>query len=466
MKIEGIFLKLIVFFMLFTACSEEKEISVPTEPVSISFAISSGSSQTKAATEAATEDELYVSRFYLGIYDAKSDELITEFLCPNVAEANAAELEVTDSNNGKNLYTIKNLSVPIGTKVKLLAIANYPEDIDLKQSYSNLANSITKKSSLATFNFDPKTLIKTGTVVHTFTVDNRTCKIDLYQLAAKIHVKLTMEESAPSDPAYSIRTSGGDDVLAMINNIIAKNNGSINEDDFKGTSLQDKIAICSGSSHGFDIKGVTEHKGGGKWMVVKCDSIKTRTVDSWRLEKHKLTVNNIAISSPVILDDKSNSRAETANLMPAKTDYSSIFKGNIIELTFYTYQKESDDLMMVMTGDLQKIKQESSCKKADGIIHAKWNASNGWGQGNVFEAGADQINFPFEWSDWTSGSFEAIPGADNRINGLTYEIPIKKAGGILMGNYYDVKGTVKQSINSLTIDVKAWSVDDVPVHFN
>ena len=33
-------------------------------------------------------------------------------------------------------------------------------------------------------------------------------------------------------------------------------------------------------------------------------------------------------------------------------------------------------------------------------------------------------------------------------------------------NYYNVTGTVKQAINSLSIDVKSWSEDDVPVHFN
>lgn len=216
MKINGISLKLIASIMLFTACSEEKEISVPTEPVAISFTISSGANQTKADTEAATADELFVSRFYLGIYNNDTDELITEYLCPDITGANTAQLEVANSDNGNNLYTIKNLSVPIGTKVKLLAIANYPDGLNLNQTYSKLSNSIIKDASLATFNFDPKTLVKTGTAVNTFTVDSRTCKINLYQLAAKVYVKLTMEESAPSDPVYSIRTSEGDDVLALI----------------------------------------------------------------------------------------------------------------------------------------------------------------------------------------------------------------------------------------------------------
>lgn len=466
MKINGISLKLIASIMLFTACSEEKEISVPTEPVAISFTISSGANQTKADTEAATADELFVSRFYLGIYNNDTDELITEYLCPDITGANTAQLEVANSDNGNNLYTIKNLSVPIGTKVKLLAIANYPNGLDLNQTYSKLSKSIIKDASLATFNFDPKTLVKTGTAVKTFTVDSRTCKINLYQLAAKVHVKLTMEESAPSDPVYSIRTSEGDDVLALINKVIEKNTGSVTEDNFKGTSLDGKIAFCkNGSSHGFDIKELTNHQGGEKWMVVECDSVKTRTVDSWRLENQSLIVHNIAISSPVVIGDNSEG-TDKHNLTIEENALSAVFKGNIIELTFYTYQKKTDDLMMVMGGDLQKIKQESLCKKAGGIIHGKWNTTGGWGQGNAFEAGADKIGFPSEWSDWTSGSFEVIQGTDNRINGLTYEIPIRKEGGLLKGNYYDVKGTVKQSIHSLTIDVKGWSVDEVPVHFN
>lgn len=200
-------------------------------------------------------------------------------------------------------------------------------------------------------------------------------------------------------------------------------------------------------------------------MVVKCDSVKTRTVESWRLDNHSLAINNIAISSPLVLEGD-NSAAETGNLLPQATDMGDIFKGNIIELTFYTYQKNANELIIVMRGDLQKIKQISSCKKAGGIIHGKWNTSSGWGQGNAFEADADQINFPTDWSDWVPGAFNAVPGTENRINGLTYEIPIQTATGILRGNYYDVTGTVKQAINSLSIDVKSWSEDDVPVHFN
>ena len=186
-------------------------------------------------------------------------------------------------------------------KVRLLAIANYPETLNLNQSYSLLANTVVKDASLATLNFDPKSLIKVGTAVHTFTVEDRTEKIDLAQLAAKIHIKLTMEESAPSDPVYNIQTSGGDDVLALINKIIGQNNGSVKEEDFNGSSLEGKIEICkNGTSHGFGVSNVTDHQGGEKWMVVKCDSVKTRTVESWRLENHSLVINNIAISSPLV----------------------------------------------------------------------------------------------------------------------------------------------------------------------
>ncbi|RHR60693.1 hypothetical protein [Parabacteroides sp. AF17-28] len=466
MRIEGIFLMLIVSLATFIGCCDEKEISAPTGPVSISFAISSASEQTKSGdVEAATEDELFVSRFYLGVYNAETGVLITNYICSDVSRADQ-NLEITSPGNSSNLYTVKNLSVPMNEKVRLLAIANYPETLNLNQSYSLLANTVVKDASLATLNFDPKSLIKVGTAVHTFTVEDRTEKIDLAQLAAKIHIKLTMEESAPSDPVYNIQTSGGDDVLALINKIIGQNNGSVKEEDFNGSSLEGKIEICkNGTSHGFGVSNVTDHQGGEKWMVVKCDSVKTRTVESWRLENHSLVINNIAISSPLVLEG-GNSAAETGNLLPQATDMIDIFKGNIIELTFYTYQKNTNELIMVMRGDLQKIEQVSSCKKVNGIIHGKWNTSSGWGQGDAFEAGADQINFPTDWSDWVPGTFSAVPGTENRINGLTYEIPIQTATGILRGNYYNVTGTVKQAINSLSIDVKSWSEDDVPVHFN
>ena len=88
-------------------------------------------------------------------------------------------------------------------------------------------------------------------------------------------------------------------------------------------------------------------------MVVKCDSVKTRTVESWRLENHSLVINNIAISSPLVLEG-GNSAAETGNLLPQATDMIDIFKGNIIELTFYTYQKNTNELIMVMRGICRK----------------------------------------------------------------------------------------------------------------
>lgn len=342
MKIEKILTGLAVTVMMLTACSKEEGLSVPTAPASLSFSLSMGETKADPQTVPATTDELYVSRFYVGIYDG--DTQVESFLCEDATTDGGEGWTVTERNNNKNLYTITNLVAPVNKELNILVIANYPDQFDFTKEYSDLKGSVTTDANLATTTFDPKTLIKVGKLErYKFTESNATAKVNLKQLAAKVHVKLTMDESDPSDPVYDINTASGDDVVDLINQIADKQtSANLKEDMFDGTSLEGKIGICSGKTQhgtnlqfpeGFDQSMLQNHQGGEKWLVVLCDSVMTRTVSTWTLIPSTFEVNKVAVAS--YISSPATGSEATGNITYPKTE--GVISDNIIELTFYTY---------------------------------------------------------------------------------------------------------------------------------
>lgn len=469
---EKILMGFVVAFMMLTACSNEEAISVPMGTASLSFSLAMG--ETKAdnqQTVGATTDELYVSRFYVGIYDG--DTRVYEFECDDATTDGGEGWTVTDRDNNQNLYTIKNLIVPVNKNLNILVIANYPDDINLSQGYSDLKKSVTTNVALATTTFDPKTLVKVGKLEgYQFSVDNTTAKVDLRQLAAKVHVKLTMDESASSAPVYDI-TAGGEDVVDLINKTVESNTGSIKEDDFKGTPLEGKIRICKGNTHGgglqfpegFDKSKLNHGGDNGKWLVVLCDSVMKRTVSTWTLIPTTFQVNKVAVAS-CIANSATGSEA-TGNIIYNNTE--DVITENVIEFTFYTYPKikESSDLTLTLSGKLRKINKVSEAKKAGGVIHGQWCNANGeeapgWGNGSMIKASDDQQYFPSDWSKWvTVGSTLTNEYIDN----VSYNIPVNETTSLESGVYYDVTGRLKQSVLELNVNALKWVPQEVNVSY-
>ncbi len=473
MKMEKILTGFVVALMMLTACSDEEAISVPTGPASLSFSLSMGETKSDdQQTVGATEDELYVSRFYVGIYDG--DTRVDEFTCKDATTNGGEGWTVANRTNNQNLYTISNLVVPVNKDLNILVIANYPDDIDLSAGYSTLKADVTTNANLATTTFDAETLIKVGKLEgYQFSATETTAKVDLRQLAAKVHVKLTMDESDPSDPVYDISTEGGDNVVALINETMKDKTGTIKVEYFNGTSLEGKIGICSGKTHG--DKGLLKFPEGfdksklnidhdGKWLVVLCDSVKTRTVSTWTLVPSTFQVNNVAIASSIA--NPATGSEERANITyPNKED---VIKQNIIELTFYTYpKKQNSDLTLNLVGKLQKINKVSESKKAGGVIHGQWCDANGteaqgWGNGSMIKAPDGQQFFPSEWSEWVATGSTSL---NEYIDPVAYEIPVNKTTALESGVYYDVTGKLKQSILELNVNALKWVPQNVEVSY-
>lgn len=470
MKIEKILTGFAVALMMLTACSNEEAISVPTGPASLSFSLSMGETKADQQTVPATEYELYVSRFYVGIYDG--DTKVEEFLCEDATADGGEGWTVTERNNSKNLYTITNLVAPVNKNLNILVIANYPADIDLSKGYSDLKKSVTTDAALATTTFDPKTLIKVGKLEgYQFTENNATARVNLKQLAAKVHVKLTMDESDPSDPVYDIHTSTGEDVVDVINRVAASSgHQAIKAEDFKDSSLKGKIGICSGNTHGGDLqfpegfdKSILNINHSGKWLVVLCDSVMTRTVSTWTLIPSTFQVNNVAIASFI-------SSPATGSETTDKITYSNedVISDNIIELTFYTYpKKQNSDLTLSLGGKLQKISKVSESKKAGGVIHGQWCNENGteasgWGNGSMIKAPSDQQYFPSDWSEWVAVGSTPL---NEYIENVSYEIPVNATTALESGVYYDVTGRLKQSILELNVNALKWAPQEVEVSY-
>ncbi|WP_293667333.1 hypothetical protein [uncultured Parabacteroides sp.] len=471
MKIEKILTGFAVALMMLTACSNEEAISVPTGPASLSFSLSMGETKADQQTVLATRDELYVSRFYVGIYDG--DTKVEEFRCEDASGDSGAGWTVTNRDNNKNLYTITNLVAPVNKDLNILVIANYPDDIDLSKGYSDLKKSVTTDATLATTTFAPKTLIKVGKLEgHKFTESNTTARVNLKQLAAKVHVKLTMGESDSSDPVYDIHTSTGEDVVGVINRVATSSGHQvIKAEDFKGSSLEGKIGICSGNAHGGDLqfpegfdKSILNINHSGKWLVVLCDSVMTRTVSTWTLIPSTFQVNNVAIAS-FISSPATGSETTDKITYPNKED---VINDNIIELTFYTYPKrQNSDLTLSLGGKLQKISKVSESKKAGGVIHGQWCDENGteasgWGNGSMIKAPGDQQYFPSDWSEWVSVGNTPL---NEYIDPVSYEIPVNKTTALESGVYYDVTGTLKQSILELNVNALKWVPQEVEVSY-
>lgn len=196
MKIKNKICGLIGAMALLTACTEETPIddqtNISTESLSITFS-TEAISTTKSGTESATNNERKVSSCFIGFFELDGIGTPGKMIFGNNYNVNTVDQEYN--------YTVNDIIVPekeMSKQVRVLVIANPPKG-NLYATYSAY-NDFTGKgnkgivSCASASAFDPLTLIKVGEVNHTFSINSRTAKVDLRQLAAKVSVEFTLEK--------------------------------------------------------------------------------------------------------------------------------------------------------------------------------------------------------------------------------------------------------------------------------
>lgn len=196
-------------FVALASCSEETfvEQSYQTEMCTLNFTMEGVKTKVETGTASssyATKQELTVNNCFIAIYTNKPGETNTwdvKVLSDNY--------KVAKTDKG---FTISDIALPFKTNLKLVAIANLPEDnldeYKLKTTYQELVDyasvvtAFPEKEGLITF--DPKSLIKFGSKDLFFSVINQNIEIALTQLAAKISLNLAVGGEEKDSPTFTL----------------------------------------------------------------------------------------------------------------------------------------------------------------------------------------------------------------------------------------------------------------------
>ena len=208
MNIKNI-IGIILMFVALASCSEETfiEQSYQTEMCTLNFTMEGVKTKVETGTASssyATEQELTVNNCFIAIYTNKPGETNTwdvKVLSDNY--------KVAKTTKG---FTISGIALPFKTNLKLVAIANLPEDnlneYKLKTTYQELVEhasvitAFSDKDGLITF--DPESLIKFGSKDLYFDVINQNIEIALTQLAAKISLNLAVGGEEKDSPTFTL----------------------------------------------------------------------------------------------------------------------------------------------------------------------------------------------------------------------------------------------------------------------
>ena len=490
MRIKYKICGLIGAIALLTACSEETPIGIDnsTESLSITFSTKHVSA-TKSRTISANDLELRVSSCFIGFFELDTDDSTPGLMIKGI---NSAVTIVDDTYN----YRVDNIILPkdkLSKEVRVLVIANPPagNSYETYSTYTDFTGEggkgIVSYENAAEFN--PAELIKVGEIDHNFSED-RTAPVDLRQLAAKIHLCFTLEEKKREE-ITQIESSGQDIVQAINDNKEPTGNPKIEDALVAAFGTSDMIAACTGSGknpsdHGFyedysestalnhtatNVTNADDPK--AKWFVLKCDSARIKKITTWAMEDLEINVNNIALNSPFI-----NPSAFTPN-SGGDLNEAIDMESNVLEYTFYTYQKNNIDLnelTVELTGTLVDIVLSSKQMNTGGKVHAVWvdssNNATAWGSGDHFVQADGNVFGGSGWSDWMDG--KPVKG-ENEIENITYKAIINpkdlpsSTDGILAGNYYDVTATlnvddvelVEPGVRWFAVSIK--KVDDIDI---
>lgn len=202
-KIIGFGLLLVAF----ASCSEETPIEPPYETgtFTLNFTMEDGV-KTKAdpgdvSDHAAnysytTEDELYIDNCFVAAFVKQTGDADNEWSGKVFAEKYTFTNGLVILKEKVGSFSIENMEFPIKANIKIIAIANFPEDNYSPATYSELSKKLVSYGSASVqedyYTFDPKSLIKVGEETIRFEGTRLESKqIQLKQLGAKIRLNLS-----------------------------------------------------------------------------------------------------------------------------------------------------------------------------------------------------------------------------------------------------------------------------------
>lgn len=437
----------------FTACEkEDNPHNFQTASSSFTFSLEGLSTRNDGDQILPTEGEKTINNLFIGFYE--------EGACISSGLYSGNDLQAAAD---KSKYTVNNIQVPLNKQLTIFAVANGSKDYE-KMDLSALKTQIVSYGSADAFIADSTNLVKVGELSNqTFTVStNHSVDIPLTQLAAKIHVVLTMD-GKPFEPVYGAELSSDDgDILELkklFDNIKTESSGNIDNylQTSDGKKFAEKIKKENPNDCDFHSQLRMIHNGkevspapGQKWVVLSCDSTLTSKKEWMSWKGNPVTVSRIALESTL---DKSGS-GPTGILNP-------LFKDGILDFVFYTYQKNNNDPVLInIDGELSRM-TTTTVQKRSGKLHGAWGyekkgPDSGWGNGDTF---FPAINDPFSSEGWGK-TVEGTPSSEF-LGSHQFNVKVTHREGLLPGHIYNATGMLKINEKAeVTVSWKVISVTD------
>lgn len=509
MNIKGIIGLLLMIFIGFTSCSEETiigELPYETRTITLNFSMNEGVLSKATANLGAgeisnlaegyrysTESELNVNNCFIAIFakESNEDNWSKRILADNYSPISEGEI---------GAFKISGLVLPIKTDLKIVAIANLPEDkVDeyKSKSYAELeiATIETAIGGSNYYTFDPSSLIKVGQREVRFNakgniVDgndeetNENTIISLTQLAAKIYLNLDVELPASTGTTRVVEGEYfGDYTAESVLNKLTKHDMN------SATSIDKSVYVIVDQNK--ELKVVTEKDGNDNYLASAYQCGKpscpsdfqgvdekyahvtglvhkkiTTITEAYLFNPSLLSIDNVEKSS-FFLSPKGQLNSSTCADPVQITD---IAKGiTSVKLIFYTYQKpyyQDVDNRQILTVNLEGSLFKGNLEKTEvwkpkGAIHAIWEneKNDGWGDGSS--------NFKYEYE--LDGQPNEIVETGNKMEPISnssfkFEIKINpetETSGIVHGNYYEVIGKLIMNKSSVSLEYQV--VDEEPI---
>lgn len=300
----------------------------------VSKAIVKDNETGEVSYEWATSDELVVNKCFVGIFDSENklvaykNATAADLIPQELGENDVNELEETTPS-----YHITNIQTKTGNGMKLLAIAN--SEHDLPGNLTTMADFEQLVEDNKTTEFIANNLVKFG--VREVDIDprvNTVYTIPMSQLAAKIVLKVEAfsEEEIDEEVKYYFEGYKYDsnDVL----NWFEKNGNSMKEE-FKGLLKEIEFRQLSKEEiplyiwhGGYRIE--VKDAGGVKMYSFLNTAYYVKEEVKWYYDVSMLKLLNIETKSETLLNPKA---------LDAALQHRDIVDPNILNITFYTYEK-------------------------------------------------------------------------------------------------------------------------------
>lgn len=487
MKLKNIIVSLAVLLVL-PACTDEKMIEEVGETGTFSINLSMGEMEVKSSTEAnvpAASNERSIGYCFIAVFSKKNND-------DNWSNLVWKKTELANNSNGT--YQINGLEFPIKTPLKIVVIANPPAELMEGgsqylsiDSYSSVLDLTTTYTGVLGSNngdyytFDPKTLIKFADEDVIFNNTSGEKTIELTQLAAKIHLNLEVEKkeaSLPNKPDEETFSFGEYSVEEVIS-LLSKNLNNVKEADPFQIKLINGALQCrlmsewrqGDNNDPVIVSAYGDSENGKKYAVLSgAKWCRKSYTPSTLFQLNRIDINNIERTSYLLNPRGKNDSKTLGNV--SFTDLRN--GGDGIDLSFYSYQKP-----VYLKNNDQILNVEIQGGVADGYIVEKieytltkgrvyWGNGSGWGQD-------ESLFHPDIEYDKGSASTPVVSVEIETVNDNmnTYSIDINPQSssmvdnpGIQHGNYYDVKGVLKQSEGVFSIYVSSWNNVDFDVNYN